>query len=213
MNKIYQKIREDKKEFITSEYLTSISHIFFYDTYNVIRYLTSRNYLLKIFKGIFYVKSEEEVEQHTTKYSLLELVGRGLELKGITNWYYGLYTALILNEVISKEVTKDIYIVSDTLFRTKPLEILNYKFKFIKLKYNLTNFGVIEDVIKYSNIEKTLLDFIYIAKYKSVADQKIIIEVRDYVETASPKKLQEYAMHYPMSNRNIVTQLITQLLN
>ena len=208
MNKIYEKIKEENKEFVTSDDIKSYSHRFYYDYYNVIKYLTSRKLVVKIFKGIFYVKGDEEVEQNKTKYSLLELVGKALELKGIKNWYYGLYTALVLNGVISKEQKKDIYVVSDNLFRTKPLKILNYNFKFVKLKFYLTTFGIIEDVINYSDIEKTILDFVYIAKYKSVADRKIVIELRDYIEMASEKKLLEYAHHYPQSNQIIVDQII-----
>lgn len=208
MNRIYEQIRAEDKEFVTSEDLKNYSRKYFYDYYNVIRYFTSRKYLLKIFKGIFYVRSNEEVQENKTKYSLLELVGKGLKLKGIKNWYYGLYTAFILNRVISKEEKKDIYVISDVLFRAGPMDILNHKFKFIKLKYALTNFGIIEDVIRYSDIEKTLLDFIYIAKYKSVADRKIVIEMKDYFENASAKKLLEYANYYPKSNRRIIKKII-----
>lgn len=58
-----------------------------------IRHLVSRGYLIRIFKGIFYIKYLDEVKLDKSKYSNLELVAKGLELKGVKKWYFGLYTA------------------------------------------------------------------------------------------------------------------------
>ncbi|MHA1804154.1 MAG: hypothetical protein ACTSU4_06410 [Promethearchaeota archaeon] len=208
INRIYKRLLNENKKFITSKDLISFSREFYYDYYNVIRYLLNCNYLLKIFKGIFYVKSEEEIKQNKTKYSLLELVGKALELKGIKNWYFGLYTALILNGVMVKDEKKELYVMSDEIFRAKPINILNHVFKFIKLNYNLTTFGIIDNIIRYSDLEKTILDFIYLAKNKSVADQIIINNMRGYMSTVSEERILHHAQFYPKSNLNIIKKLI-----
>jgi hypothetical protein len=49
---------------------------------------------VRIFRGIFYIKSAEEIDMRRDRYNHLELVAKGLELKGVKDWYFGLYTAL-----------------------------------------------------------------------------------------------------------------------
>ena len=97
-----------------------------------IRHLVSRGYIIRIFKGIFYIKTLEETKLNKSKYNHLELVAKGLELKGVKNWYFGLYTALKFNNITHESFTVD-YVVNDKLLRSKPINIAGYKFRFVKL--------------------------------------------------------------------------------
>ena len=94
------------------------------------------------------------------KNNLYKLVSKGLELKGVKNWYYDVDTALKFNMVIYGSFILN-YVISDKLYRNKPININNRKFKFIKLKLRLLTFGIIknENGLKYSNLEKTILNF------------------------------------------------------
>jgi len=112
-----------------------------------------RDYVIRIFKGIFYVKSLDEIKYGPLKYSLLELISKGLELKDVKNWYLGLYTASKLNNATHEYFTID-YVISDGLYRNKPITINNRKFKFHKLKPSLLKFGIIENKCRYSDLEK-----------------------------------------------------------
>lgn len=74
-----------------------------------------------------------------TKYNHYELVSKGLELKGVKNWYFGLYTALKFNLATHESFTIT-YVITNKLYRNKPISIDNHKFKFIKLKPELLTF-------------------------------------------------------------------------
>ena len=141
MNPILKKLHLEEKEFVTSFEIRNYCDIFDYNYYNTIRNLTSRGYLLRIFKGVFYLKTFDEVKLGKMKYSHLDLVSKGLELKGVKNWYFGLQTALKLNNATHEHFTMD-YVINDKLFRSKPITINGYRFKFVKLKKDLLGFGV-----------------------------------------------------------------------
>ncbi|TFF85062.1 MAG: hypothetical protein EU518_01770 [Promethearchaeota archaeon] len=210
MQKIITQLHNDNKEFTTSEELKEYSRQLYYNYNNVISYLLKQGYLLRIFKGIYYVKSNEEIQTNKLKYSLLELVGKGLELRGISNWYYGLYTALKLNNYPVEEERDLFFIMSDRLFKTKPVEIAGHSFKFIKLKYSLFDFGTINQKVKYSNLEKTVLDFIYLWKYNGIHDQKIIVDIQEFMEGVEGERILKYAQYYPKSNLRILQEALNK---
>ena len=152
MNAVLKKLHLKNKEFVKADEIKRYCKDFRLDYFNTIRNLTAREYLLRIFKGIFYVKSFDEVKMGNMKYSHLELVSKGMELKGIVNWYFGLYTALKLNNITHEHFTVD-YVVNDTIFRSKPINIVGYKFRIIKLKNSLFDFGINMNKHRYSNLE------------------------------------------------------------
>ena len=207
MNIILKKLHLLGEEFVKSDVIKKYCEDYGLDYYNIIRYLTAKGYLLRIFKGIFYVRSFDEVKLGTTKYSYLTLVSKGMELKGVTKWYFGLYTALKLNNTTHEHFTVD-YVVSDRIFRKKPINIFGYKFKFLKLKEDLFGFGINNDKYRYSDLEKTVLDLIYVWRYNGVPDKKILIDIEDYTDEISVKRIQKYSAHYPKTVAKIVEAII-----
>lgn len=203
---LLKKLRLEGPEFITSDLLKKYCKSFKLDYDAVIKYFISRRYLLRIFRGYFYVRTLDELKLGREKYSHLELVAKGLELKSIKNWYFGLYTALKLNNLTHEHFTLD-YVISDRMFRAKPITISGHKFRFLKLKPDLLKFGVINGTIRYSDPEKTMLDFIYLSRYGGVPEEKIIMDVSDYANKISKKKLVEYAKKYPGPVRNIAEKV------
>jgi len=203
---LLKKFYIDGKEFIKSDEIKKYCDSINLTYENVIRYFISRRYLLRIFKGIFYVKNLEELKFGIKKYSHLELVSKGLDLKGVNNWYFGLYTALKLNKETHEYFSID-YIISENLYRNKPINIDSYKFKFIKLKPDLLNFGIIENGFRYSDLEKTILDFIYIWIYNSITRKKILIDVSEYTNNLSEKRIRNYVKNYPNSVKEIVENM------
>ena len=86
----------------------------------------------------------------------------GLELKKVTNWYYGLNTALQLNNMTHEYFVID-DILNDTIFRQNIMTIKERKYNFRKISKKLLNFGIKNSgIVKYSDPEKTILDFIYL---------------------------------------------------
>jgi len=207
MNPILKKLHLENKDFVKADEIKRYCQDFDCDYYNTIRNLTARKYLLRIFKGIFYVKSFDEVKMGNIKFSHLELVLKGMELKGIVNWYFGLYTALKLNNVTHEHFTVD-YVVNDTIFRSKTINIAGYKFKIIKLKKSLFNFGINMNKYRYSDLEKTILDQIYLWKYSSIPKEKIVIDIEDYIENISKSKIKKYSIHYPSTVTKIIEEII-----
>jgi len=206
-NFLLKKLKIDRKEFITSEELKRYCKSMGLNYVITIRHLISRGYLTRIFKGIFYVKSLDEVKLGKSKYSNPELVAKGLCLKGVKNWYFGLYTALKFNNITHESFSVD-YVVNDKLLRSKPINIAGYKYRFIKLAPRLLQFGIIENDLRYSDPEKTILDFIYIWRYNGVPREKIILDVSEWATAMSSEKMRKYAVNYPKTVLEIAHEVI-----
>ena len=173
---ILKKFHLTDKEFLTSNEIKFECSSLNLNYENVIRYFLRQKYIIRIFKGIFYVNSLEEIKYKSIKYSHLELVAKGLELKGVKNWYFGLYTALKLNNATHEYFTID-YVISDSFYRNKPITINNRRFKFHKLKLSLLKFGIIENKYRFSDLEKTVLDFIYLWIYNGKPKDRILMDI------------------------------------
>jgi predicted transcriptional regulator of viral defense system len=205
---LLKKLRLDKTEFITSEELKRYCKAMVLNYEKTIRYFVYRGYFIRIFKGIFYVKSLDEVKLGKSKYSNMELVAKGLELKGVKNWYFGLYTALKLNNMTHESFAVD-YVVNDKLFRSKPINIAGYKYRFIKLAPKLLHFGVIiEDSLRYSDAEKTILDFIYTWRYNGVPQEKIVLDVSEWAKGVSGEKTRKYSVNYPKRVQEVAGMVV-----
>jgi predicted transcriptional regulator of viral defense system len=206
-NFLLKKLKIDRKEFITSEELKGYCKSMGLNYEITIRHLVSRGYLTRIFKGIFYIKSLDEVKLGKSKYSNLELVANGLELKGVKDWYFGLYTALKFNNMTHESFSVD-YVVNDKLLRSKPINIAGYKYRFIKLAPRLLTFGIIKDSLRYSDAEKTILDFIYTWRYNGIPAEKITLDVSEWAKNISSEKTKKYAVNYPKTVQEIAEMVI-----
>ena len=206
-NLLLKKLNIDEKEFITSDELKRYCKSMGLNYEITIRHLVSRGYLIRIFKGIFYIKSLDEAKLGKSKYNNLELVAKGLELKGVKNWYFGLYTALKFNNMTHESFSVD-YVVNDKLLRTKPINIAGYKYRLTKLTPRLTQFGIIGDNLRYSDPEKTILDFIYTWRYNGVPREKIILDVSEWAKDISSEKTKKYAVNYPKTVQEIADTVI-----
>lgn len=187
---IVRKLELSDKKFITREELKEDCKKLSLDYYVTIRYLTHYKHLVRILRGIFYIKSIEERKLNKTNINHLEAIKEALKIKGIKNWYFGLSTALKLNNLTHEYFTID-YVINDKLFRAKSFSILGYKIKFIKINPKLTRFGIINKDLPYSDVEKTMLDFIYLKEHGNV---KLIPE--EIFESCSKTKLLKYSKNY-----------------
>ena len=168
----------------------------------MINFMISYGYLVRILRGLYYVKTLEEFK---LKKSLdtLKLISLGMEKLGI-EWYFGLHTALRLNGS-THEYSAVIYVLNNTIYRPKVININGEDVKFIKLKNELFGFGIIEkDGIKFSDLEKTLLDMIYISRYRSVPEERILSMIEEYGKRIRKGKIAEYLKFYPKSVGRVV---------
>jgi|WetSurMetagenome_2_1015567.scaffolds.fasta_scaffold266907_2 hypothetical protein len=204
---LLKKLRLEKKEIVTSEELKVYCKQLKLDYDSTIDHFVTRGHFIRVFRGIFYVKSLDELKLGKTKYSHLELVTKGLDAKGVNNWYFGLYTALKLNNMTHEYFSID-YVVNDKILRANPMKIASHRFRFMKLKPLLFSFGVSsEESIRYSDPEKTILDFIYMWRYNGVPKDRIIADAGEWSTNLYVSKFIEYAENYPKTVQAIAKEI------
>lgn len=211
MIRVLKKIKQDDKEFVTSEELQIYSKDLYLDYRTISNYLVTRGFLLNILDDIYYVKSEEEILQKKLNYSILELVGKGLNLKGVKNWYFGLYTALNLINIEYEHENDMFYLINDQIIKEKPIKILGKNFRFLTFKNALFNFGIIDNKVKYSDHEKTILDLIYLWQYNHMNESRILINAYKLLDGISEEKILDYSQYYPISNRKVLKKALNKL--
>ena len=204
---IVKKLGLTDSKFITRDTIRKYCKELHLDYYIVIRYLTSNEYLIRILRGIFYVKSIEERRLKKTEINYIEAIKEALKIKGIKEWYFGLESAVKLNNLTHEYFAVET-VITDTIFRPKPIDILGTKTKFIKISKGLLKFGLKGDNFKYSDIEKTLLDMIYLGRYNNYSEDEIKNRVLHLINNCKKGKLKEYAKYYPKTVRNFLAKLI-----
>ncbi len=209
MSHLLRKLWMDKKEFVTSPELRAYCRSFKMDYPTVALYLTRRGNMVRVFRGVFYVKSPEELKLSRSRYTHLELVAKGLELKKVRNWYFGLHTALKVNNMAHETFAVE-DVINDKLFRAKPFTIAGYKFKFSRLSPGLLSFGIrkTEKGVRHSDPEKTILDFIYLWRYNGIPEEKIAADVSGWAKGISKEKLMAYAKKYPNTVAKIAARVV-----
>jgi hypothetical protein len=208
MIRVLKKIRQDNIEFITSEELQNYCEDLYFNYKMISNYLISRGYLLNILDNIYYVKKIDEVNQKKIKYSVLELVEKALKKKKIKNWYYGLYTALRLSNIDYRNKNRYFYLINDKIEVVKPIKILGKKFRFLRFKNTFFNFGIMNNKVRYSDLEKTILDLIYLWEINHIDENKIIIEVLKLLDGILEERIIEYSKYYPKSNQIIMKKAL-----
>lgn len=174
---------------------------------SVISYLLSNKYLVRIMRGIFYVKGVEERKMRRIDLSYLEAIREALKIKKVDMWYFGLETALKMNNLTHEYFVID-FILSDKIYRANAFTILGHKVKFLKVKKELLSFGIKKESVPYSDIEKTILDIAYFGKYNNLSDDSIKNKIAEYLPNCKKSKLKEYYKYYPKSIRTIIEESI-----
>tara|TARA_Y100000294_G_C8507593_1_gene317360 strand:+ start:451 stop:1095 length:645 start_codon:yes stop_codon:yes gene_type:complete len=177
--------------------------------YNVaIRYLVYNKRLYRILRGIFYKPSIKERKLGMLEINHIFALIEALKRKKIKNWYFGLESAIKLNNLAHEYFAVD-YIVNDTIFRAKPIKILGHKVKFVKVKKKLCTFGIkANNKIKFSDIEKTVLDMIYLLRYDGLNNTEIKSKIKEYIKHCSKDKLIKYSEKYNKKLIKFVGELV-----
>jgi len=161
---------------------------------DTINFMISYGYLIRILRGLYYVKTIEEFKLRKS-IDVRSIISLGMEKLKI-HWYFGLNTALRLNG-LTHEFFKTTFVINDSIYRPKEIKIAGEEVKFLKLRDSLLGFGVIaEKSIKFSDPEKTILDLVYVFKYRGVTEERIISMIDDYSKGLDRKKLKAYLKHY-----------------
>lgn len=201
-----EKLLYSKKKIITKVELSEACKILKIPYNSAINYLLTKEYLVRIFRGIFYIKSLEERKLGKMELTFYDVLKEAFKIKGIANWYFGLETAIKFNNLTHEYFTIT-YVISDKLKRKEVMDIFGYKVKFISIKKELTNFGIVKDNFPYSDPEKTILDKIYLGFYKGLDKVTIKNNIIEYYDECDKKKLINYAKHYPKTVMRFIESL------
>lgn len=187
---------------ITREELEKLATYFSEDVDYLVNYLIQYGYIIRILRGLYYVKTPIEFSSGGSPpiYKLLSL-----GMSRITeNWYFGLFTALILNG-LTHETYAAVFVINDRIARPKAINVNGTPVRIIRSRRNIFEFGIIaRDSLKLSNIEKTLLDFLYFSSYGTVSRELALRIWREYSEHADREKLERYLERYPISVRKVI---------
>jgi predicted transcriptional regulator of viral defense system len=193
---IWEKLMVEGQRIATSEQIQHLSNQIEKKYPRSLKYLQEKKYIYRILKGIFYVKSPEERERNYFQLSQFEMISMALQIKGVKNWYFGLETALKINNMTHEYFTVN-YVITDSYRTTKIIQILDSKFKFIKRRKENFKFGIIKkNGLRYSDKEKTVLDLTYQRYLKRLDPKFVISPVIEYQVLLDNKKLFIYLEHY-----------------
>lgn len=169
---------------------------------SAIRTLVRGERILPVFKGYYYVMRPDEILHHET--APLIVFAHAAKAKGIGSWYYGLYTALRLNGM-SHEYRTDEHVVSTALYRPGGVKMAGRRFVVLKWRSDLTGYGHIDKgPYRYSDPEKTVLDFAYWDHYRRSKGHAATNIWLDHVDSIDRARLEAYLPHYPASVRTTV---------
>ena len=203
---LIKKLALTKDKFILSGELKGYCKQLKIDYLPTIKYLLRNDYLVRILKGIFYIKSYEERKFKRLDINHFYALKKALEIKKVDNWYFGLETALKMNNLIHEYYSID-YLVTNSIFRPKPINVFGHKIRFIKINKNLLMFGIIKKNVNYSDTEKTILDIIYLSKYHGLNKEAIKNKIIDLLKYCSKNKIRNYLIYYPKTVANFIGEL------
>ena len=200
---IVRKLNSIEDRFITADRIKEYCSVLEMEYYDAIIYLTRHKHLYTILKGIFYKPSVAERKLKSLKIDHYEAIAKALGLKGI-NWYFGLETAIKFNNITHEFFAVD-YIINDKIGRT--LKILGNKVKMVKLKPELLDFGIKKsNGFRYSDVEKTVLDIIYLKRYRGIKEENIANFITPLIKYCSKEKLKHYAKRYNKKMEEFVSE-------
>jgi len=189
---------------VTSEVISEIAGQLQKSPSRSIRYLQEHGYIVRVLRGVFYVKSATERETGVLDRSVFEIVAESLNLKGVRNWYIALETALRVNELTHEYFAVN-FVMTDGYRTTKAIRILDTKFWFLRRSKEQFSFGVERRFdLKFSDKEKTVLDLVH-KRYIDTKDERLAVapylEHRDGLDN---QKILRYVKNYPRRIQIIV---------
>lgn len=198
---LVKKLNLEKEKIITRSAIREYCKILDISYASGISYLIRTRHVYTILRGIFYIPSITERKIKKIEIFHLDALVKALEIKGVNNWYFGLESAIKMNGLTHEYYTLDT-VINDKIFRKNPVKVFGNKIRFIKVKPSLLIKGVIrKNNLRFSNVEKTVLDMIYLEKYNGKSEKEILNSINVYLPSCKKKRLRDYAKYY---NKKII---------
>ncbi len=195
---IWKKLIIDSKKIITSEEILEIANSLNKRAERSLIYLQEEGYITRILRGIFYIKNPNERERGYFESSIYEMIAMALAVKGVKKWYFGLETALKLNNMTHEYFDVN-YVFTDSYMTSKIIKILDTNFLFFKRKKSHFNFGIIKKTKLYiSDPERTILDLSYNIYLKKKDANYFLAPLKEYADKLDQEKLKKYLINYSL---------------
>ena len=205
---IWKKLLVEKQKVVLSSEIRTWSRDLEKNEWNTIRYLQRHKYIVRILRGIFYVRSPDERERDYFERSIYEMITEALKVKGVKNWYFGLETALKLNNMTHEYFDID-FVITDSYRTTKVIKILDSNFKFIKRSKKFFQFGIIKkNKLIYSDAEKTVLDIAYNGYINNFDIKHLSASIKEYINKLDMVKISDYLDYYPNGFKEKIEALL-----
>lgn len=187
---------------VTKDDLEKVCRRFGVAVDSTVNFMLSYGYLVRIIRGLYYVKTIEEFELKKSR-GVNDVLSLGLNKLGV-EWYFGLYTALRLNG-LTHEFFDTVFVLNNRIYRPVEITVGGEKVKFIKLVGRLLGFGVVyRNGLRFSDVEKTLLDLVYISRYRSISEERTVSMLEEYGKVVDADKIRAYLKFYPKTVESAV---------
>lgn len=196
---IWKRLQIENKKIVTTSEIEQLALELGKNKKRSVYYLLEEEYILRILRGIFYVKNFEEKQQNTLNTSIYKMIADALEKKCVKKWYFGLETALKLNNLTHEHFTIN-YVITDSFRTTKVITILNTRFQFLKRSKKYFHKGIIKkNGLQYSNPEKTILDLSYQRFLDAKKSNLFLSPIYEYQDKIDVMKSKDLLFMYPNS--------------
>ena len=194
---IWERFLVEDRRMVTSSEIRELAEEMSRDPNQAIDYLQSNDYMVRVLRGIFYVKSPGERRRKVLERSLYEIVAMALKLKGVRRWYFGLETALKLNVMTHEHFVVD-YVLTDSYRTTKTIRIMGTAFRFIRRGDRHFRRGISrKGPLRYSDPEKTVLDLTYREYLRSKESPMFTSPVEEHRAVIDMDRLRALLEDYP----------------
>ena len=194
---IWEKLLVDGKKIASTGEISAIAREIKKDEKRSLYYLQEEGYIVRVLRGIFYVRSLAERAHRGQDRSIYEMVAMALKEKGVKNWYFALETALKMNLMTHEYFFID-YVITDSYRTTKVISIAGYNFRFIRRGSRFFENGMVRNkMIRYSDKERTVLDIAYRDYLKSHKPDYYLGVLREYREIIALDKLRKHLSPFP----------------
>jgi len=195
---VWKRLILEKRRITTSGRIKELAVKMGKNGIRTIRYLQEHGYIVRVLRGFYYVRTPDEREGGYLVHSIYEVVAMVLKEKGVGRWFFGLETALKLNNMTHEYYTT-IYVITDSFETTKVIKIQNHDFRFLKWADRHFEFGISrKGMLRYSDKEKTVLDIAYQTYRKNSGSDHSLNTIKEYSGLLDIAVMKKYLRRYPV---------------
>jgi len=203
---VWDTLVADEREVVRTAEVSELARRLGKEPAHVATTLVRAGRLVPLFKGYYYVRRPDEMGLRRPRHNALELFAMGARAKRIGRWYFGLETALRLNEMTHDDRGLE-FVIDERLFRPAGVRVGLRRFVILRWSAHLLTFGLRRDgPLRWSGPEKTLMDIAFHESNLAARGRPPPGLWREHIETVSARTMRSYFPHYPERVRTEVAK-------